>query len=311
MSTPYYRLSSIESSHSRLLGVLFACLQSSSAIMATFLSLPPEIHYGIGEHCEKNCLISLCRTSKWLNQSYVPILYRHVNLRLEFMADREYLRSNYEGKRQMQFIHTLLNHPEYGSYIRSFKGLFCVFSRHESSGNHHIRNPDEGLWRAMKLLTHVQSVDVGSRSHYTDIMMRSNRLFPTGLFRSATSVTLRGSMPYKLAKSIIDAINPARLEYLCLDKVQECGLIKIHYLYRPGEKDENGRIVAYGATTGLLTSLTGKCTALRTLILRRIGQRIQGHGWHAPAEEASYKEWASFISSVKGTLEKLTFQQEE
>ena len=277
--------------------------------MATFATLPPEIHDGITEHCENNDLISLCCTSKWVNELYLPALYRHVDLRLDYMANRDYKRSVHERKRQQQFVHTLLSHPGYGSYIRSFKGLLCSFSRDGSSDKHQNRISDEELWCAMKLLTHVQSVDVVSRSYYALFMKESKRPFPTDLFRSATSVTIAGRMPYRLAKSILDAINPAMLKYLCLNKVQECGIAKVHHTYMPGDKGEDGRIIAFGAISGLLTTLTGQCTALRTLILRRIGQREEEYDWHAAAEEASYNEWASFIRSVQGTVKKFTFKQ--
>lgn len=263
--------------------------------MATFSTLPPEIHDEITKHCENNDIISLCCTSKWANELYLPVLYRHVDLRL--VADRRYHQLWHKRKLQQKFVHTLLSHPGYGSYIRSFKGLVCIRSRDGSSDNHQNRISDEELWRAMKLLTHVQSVNVCSESVYADIMMES-RQFPTDLFRCATSVTLAGLMSYILAKSILDAINPAMLKYLCLDHVQECGTAKVHYTYMPGDKGEDGRIIAYGAISGLLTTLTGQCTALCTLILRRIGQRGEGCGWHAAAEEASYNEWASFIRSV-------------
>ncbi|MCJ1426052.1 hypothetical protein MMC29_003954 [Sticta canariensis] len=277
--------------------------------MATFLTLPNEIHDGIAEHCEKNDLISLCCTSKWVNELYWPVLYRHVNLRLDCMAKHAYNQFWHERKRQRQFVHTLLSHPGYGSYIRSFKGFLCIFDRDGSSDHHQNRIYDENLWRAMTLLTHVRSVDIGSRRYYAYIMMESKRQFPTDLFRSATSVTLAGRMPYNLAKSILDAINPAMLKYLCLDKVQECGIARVHNTYRPGDKGKDGRIIAYGAISSLLTTLTGQCTALRTLILRRIGQEEEGFDWHAAAEEASYNEWASFIRSVQGMVEKFTFKQ--
>lgn len=79
--------------------------------------------------------------------------------------------------------------------------------------------------------------------------------------------------------------------------------------FAPGDRGEDGRIVALGVISGLLTTLTGRCTALQTLTLRRIGHVEDGIGWHTAAEEASYTEWASFIRSVNGTVEKFMFEQ--
>ena len=277
--------------------------------MATFPTLPLEIHDSIAKHCDQNDLFNLCCTSKWLNESCLPVLYRHVDLR----HDGHGVQSNYkqdqtrlvdEGK-QERFAHTLQIHPEYGKHVRSFKGTLCVPSSH----TFHITTlTDEQFWRALQSLTHVQIVDLGSRNRLAYRMTSSMLQPPINLFRSATSVTLVGRIQYDLAKSILGAINPATLQYLCLDMVQECEVGETKRIYVPGDRDENGRIIALGAVSGLLTTLTGGCTALRTLILRRIGQRRHGHGWHALAEEASYIEWASFIRSVQGTVEKFKFE---
>lgn len=60
---------------------------------------------------------------------------------------------------------------------------------------------------------------------------------------------------------------------------------------------------------GFLTTLTDHCTGLRTLVLSRIGHARENMIWDTAAEEASYVEWASFIRSVQGTVEKLAFEQ--
>lgn len=159
---------------------------------------------------------------------------------------------------------------------------------------------DKTLWRAMQLLTHVQSVDMGSRNKFTYSPTLPTKQFPNDLFHSTTSVTLMGRMQYGLAKSILSAVNSATLWYLCLDMVRE-----LRYRYLPGLRDEER---ALGATLGLLTTLTGCCKALRTLILRRAGRIGYGKGWYPAVEEASYIEWASFIRSVQGTVENFTFE---
>lgn len=165
---------------------------------------------------------------------------------------------------------------------------------------------DEELRRAMHSLTHVQGVDIASKTDFDYRLPVPKNQLPNDFFQSATSVRLAGSMQYGLVKPILNAINPATLKHLCLDRVQD--VFKIGPVV-PGDRGDDGRIIALGVTSGLLTTLTGRCTALRTLILRRAGQGHSIHRWHAAAEEASYIEWASFIPSVQGTVEKFKFEQ--
>lgn len=280
-------------------------------MMATFSTLPTEIHDTIADLCAKDDLINLCCTSKWTKTLYLPILYRHVDMRVDLfrVVSTAYQRQKRlldERRWQQQFVFTLLSRPEYGKYVRSIKSTLCLPSFD------HIPKAmisDEDFWSAMQSLTHVQSVDVGSRNSLSYCMKVPTMRFPNNLFRSATSVTLVGQMQYHLAKAILSAINPGTLKHLCLDVVQDCQRGHTESGYVPGDRDEDGRIIAFGATAGLLTPLTGHCTALRTLILRRLGQRRDTATWHQAAEDASYIEWASFIRSVQGTVENFTFEQ--
>ncbi|MCJ1422612.1 hypothetical protein MMC29_000492 [Sticta canariensis] len=270
--------------------------------MATFAVLPPEIHDAIAEICQNKDLISLCCTSKWVKELYVRVLYRHVDLRPEtynsiFKRD--------ERKWQARFFQSLLTHPEYAMNVRYFRPVLHT-RRIRKSEKPMISDKD--MWRAMESLTNVQTVDIGSRNDMAYCRMVPTKQLPKDLFHSATSVTLVGRMPSRLAKSILDAVNPATLKYLCLDLVQEWDPGHTPHTYMPGEKDEDGRIIAHGTISGLLTTLTGCCTKLQTLILRRVGQTHIRLGWHVVAEEQSHVEWASFISSVQGTVEKFTFE---
>lgn len=105
------------------------------------------------------------------------------------------------------------------------------------------------------------------------------------------------------------AINPATLKHFCLDMVDERNKIL--------RSNENKHVEhgALDATLGLLEPLTGRCLALRTSILRRVGDtrdnsdRDSFFDRFAAAEEASYVEWASFIRSIRGTVEKFAFEQ--
>ncbi|MCJ1467742.1 hypothetical protein MMC07_006367 [Pseudocyphellaria aurata] len=278
--------------------------------MATFSTLPTEIHDTIADLCAKNDLINLCCTSKWLKDIYLRILYRNVDIRLDRFrtistaSQRQRLLLD-ERRWQQRFVLTLLSRPEYGKHVRSIKSTLCFPSFD------HIPKAiisDEELWSAMHSLTHVQSVNMCSTVSLSDCEKVPTMQFPINLFCSATSVTLVGSMQYHLAKAILIAINPGTLRHLCLDVVRDCRRGHTESGYVPGDRDEDGRMIAFGATSGLLTLLTGRCTALRTLELRRMGQSRDIPAWHRAAEDASYMEWASFIRSVQGTVEKFTFE---
>lgn len=160
------------------------------------------------------------------------------------------------------------------------------------------------MWRTMLLLTHVEGVNISSFVCSGTSMTVPKEQFPKDLFRSATSVTLVGLMQYGLAKSVLNAINPATIKHLCLDMIQDTRVGLAGWGIMPEDRDEDGEIVFI---SGLLATLTGRCAALRTLRLRGTGQSEGYDAWLMAAQEAAYVEWASFICSVQATLEKFTF----
>ncbi|MCJ1462933.1 hypothetical protein MMC07_001537 [Pseudocyphellaria aurata] len=282
----------------------------------TLASLPAEVQVSIAKYCEDSDLINFCRTSKALNATCLHLLYRHVDLVRD--QDFKYASSHHDDdqmlealRRQCLFIATLQSHPEYGRFVRFLRGPLFTPNLEYATALGDFDVSDASLWRAMTSFTHVQSVEAGMRGD--DACLISMQI-PSVLFQSATSVTLASQMQYGLAKAILDGINPATLRNLCLDKVQDRKTEEGRYTYTPGTRAENGRVVAHGAMSGLLTTLTGRCTALQTLTLRRIGQNYadeRGVHWHPAAEESSYTEWALFIRSVQGTVEKVVFEQAE
>lgn len=293
---------------------------------ATFSSLPAEIQVSIAEYCEIKDLINFCCTSRQVYERCLPVVYHCVDLKY-IGNDENSLsgthRHDYskilddQRKRQGQFLYALLSHPGYGKHVRSFKGQLYIPSVDDCRGNDDVSGT--GFWRAIQSLTNVHTVDIASRHDLANRKTVPPSMFPTALFQSATSVRLAGPMQYRLAKSILDAIQPAMLRHLCLDLVQDHKIPSnpSHVPddeYQAGDVGEDGRIIALGATTGLLTTLTGRCTALRTLTLRRIRRRVNidgsdTPGRHATAEDASYMEWATFIRSVQATVERFTFEQ--
>ncbi|MCJ1463933.1 hypothetical protein MMC07_002542 [Pseudocyphellaria aurata] len=215
-------------------------------------------------------------------------------------------------KKQQQLVNTLLSHPQYGKYVRTFRGTLYTPVFNFCEGDDIVS--EEELWRAIESLTHVQSVIAGSRNRCISPLTELRTQIPGSLFQSATSVTLVGEIQYELAKSILCGINPATLMHLSLDVVQDRSLKYFGSEVSeqlPGDIGEDGRIIAYGALSGLLTPLTGHCTALGTLILRRVEQIEKCPRWHAAAEAASYMESAAFIDSVRSTVQSLTWEQVE
>lgn len=279
--------------------------------MATteFANLPAEIHVNIARHCEGNDLLNLCLTTRLINKRCTHVLYRHVDLELDRfgLSQREQMAD--ACKRQQRFVQTLLSHPEYGKHVRLFKGTLCKPRPDFDPSLEQGVISDAQWWRAMESLTQVQGADLGSRNFFAYEMTVPTQQIPTDVFQSLTSVRLVGHMQHGLAKSILDVINPATLEHLCIDMLQDRKLGESRVSIIPVYRDEDRRIIERGPTSGLLTTLTGRCTALRTLILRRVGQGESGQGWQTAREEASYTEWASFIRSVQGTVEHFTFEQ--
>lgn len=282
----------------------------------TFLSLPREVHVTIAEYCENSDLISLCMTSKWVSQTCLPVLYRFVDLELDrnvqgSTISQEYGRILNVFHRQRQLIRMLLSHPEKGKYIQTFRGTLYTptLSLCREMGVDYISETQ--LWSAIESLTNVRGVYLGLSNRFSNCITPLKSEIPRHLFQSATSVTLVGQMQYSLAKSILHGITPATLKYLRLDMVQDRTIELVEQELRPGRKGQDGRIIAHGVISGLLTPMTGHCTALKALDLRRMGQLERGREWHDVAEDASYAEAAAFMGSVRGTLEILAFEQVE
>lgn len=266
----------------------------------TFSALPAELHVSIAKHCGNNDVINLCLTSKLVNERCLHVLYRHVDMQFDRYASDGVNVHDYRQildallKKHQKFARTLLSHPEYGQHVRVLKqSLYIPIF--------------EGWGRAMQSLTHVQRVDLGFRD-FPDFVTVPAWQFSISLFKSATSVRLVGEIEYSLATSILLAINPATLEHLCLDLVPDIGIGRPRGRLAPGDRVEAGRTIIRSIKSGLLTPLIGTCTALRTLILRKVGPIPFEFDCFTADEDALYTEWASFIRSVQPTLEKFLFE---
>ncbi|MCJ1469799.1 hypothetical protein MMC07_008441 [Pseudocyphellaria aurata] len=166
-----------------------------------------------------------------------------------------------------------------------------------------VKASHDALWQAMNLLTNVKEVDIGFKREHLSPVSIQNGPFPSDLFRFVTSVSLVGLMQHSLATTILSNVSPATLKHLCFDMLQV-------FKDRTGDSHQIrlGGIIDYSATLGLLTPLKNRCTALRSLTLRRIGHYVKRPGNEA-AHDAYYAEWGSFIRSVQATVENFTFEQ--
>lgn len=271
--------------------------------MESISTLPAEIHASIAKYVGKQDLRNLCISSKRMKEIFLYILYSHVNL------PSDLLNTVYVPKRQRQFFHTLMSRPEYGHHVRYLTGELFIprFDDCQSVGEDVISV--EEFWRVMQSLRRLQTLDIATALFYANRSKVPTKQFPNGFFRFLTSVRLVGHMQYGLAKSILNAIDPAALKDLCLDMVLDPEVRHPRGEIIPGDRGEDGRTIALGAMSGLLTTLTGRCTALRSLVLRREGQVHKDFCWHTAAENESYVEWASFIHSVRGTVATIMFEQ--
>ena len=273
---------------------------------STFSGLPAEIHVNIAEHCENIDLINLFLTSKLVHERCLHVLYRHVDLQfnahgLKRRIDHQILSSL--CKKQERLVRTLLSHVKYGKFVRSLKGTLYLPACPGSDALREDVIAQQELLAAMQSLAHIQSVDLSFRNAKYGIIPQIKQHQNTW-FQSATSVRLEGRMQYGLAKSILSSVNPAFLRHLCLDLVREQREGRI----MRGDMAEDGRIVTRGIMSGLLTTLTDRCTRLQTLDLRRTVGGNYPHRRHL-ADKVSYMEWAGFIRSVQGTVEEFTFEQ--
>ena len=179
-------------------------------------------------------------------------------------------------------------------------------------------------------MTAVRTLDLAwlSRDHGDPLA----DLYPNGLFPAATSTRLSGAMHSYLHSYFAASIlynNPAKLEHLVFDKLQQVGQGCDHFLYRQANQRQdhhqspstwNYWIQEYGPGNAfgpagpmqnLLGPLTGRCPNLRSLTLRKVGQR---HGNEFTPEFIAkdsdiYDEFGTFISSMKARLQHIMFEQ--
>lgn len=304
--------------------------------------LPRDIFFEVLDACaaHRGTLYNLSLTSKFLQNTCLPLLYRNVDLSthnrgrlFEFEdelvqeiwadADGDYVPDD-ARLRQFSFLQTLTAHPEYGAFVRSFAWtLIWTYPRFVNSK---LNDIEFSIWNVFSSLTNVRELDLASlHNNDSEPFVRQN---PPRLFSSAVRVRLLGWMHYGLVTSILYSIDPSRLEHLALDSLQDEGQYPdgSPMMYEDGDKvwdhietlnpDGSRGFVSPGPMRNILKPLEGRCTALKHLLLRKAGQewiqpptgRFMMPTWSPELDDAVYNEWASFLSSVKATLEVFVFE---
>ena len=211
--------------------------------------------------------------------------------------------------KQKLFVDAVLRTPRYGKLVRSFTWT-CLTELDDDDKPIGERR----TWMALRKLDSVESLDFAS------MMSERERHPPPQLFRSARQVCLVGRMSQAMVSALLHCGNPQRFIALDLDNIWDFGQLDVHKALPKSSEHvlqesyrRNGRPKTrnYGPMRSHLHLINGKCTFLTRLSLRGVGQDYLGrsHGWHDEFDEQRYAEWASFLDSVKSTLQYLLLEQ--
>lgn len=317
---------------------------------ATLLSnLPSDILFMIAEHCDRQDLLRFCLVSQRTMQASIPHIYRQVDLSTHnrgvvICSGNELAKSNpgpqrehsdsimctnvpvNMGLRQWGFINAMMDRKEYRKYVRV---LIWTFLPPTGRGRE-LCIEKQTFWDLMRCLENVRSVDLADLSKDWSGVSPRPTLLEGRYFPNASSVRLLGVMEPVIAASILSTIDPSKLVSLELHNVQCCGqtamgttmpstpkmplcrqsVEAIMPRYMEWMSRDSG-VVWPGLMRGLLSPLKGRCTGLKSLTLRKVGDRNTREcdvvRWMTECHLLF--EWASFIESVSGTLEDFMFDQ--
>lgn len=147
----------------------------------------------------------------------------------------------------------------------------------------------------------------------------STYVLPPPLCPAAKHIRLAGQMSFAFVRAFLLSNQPAGIISLDLDNLQDLGQQRegwklgtsLDLCLVPEREDLNvNRVLRHpGPMRGHLRRLEGRCTGLKRLILRSVGQDLSpDYTWSPIIDAARYQEWASFIKSVRHTLQHLTLE---
>ena len=212
--------------------------------------------------------------------------------------------------KQFIFIRTILSNPDCALWVRKLSWTFVTTMEIEEFGC----CTEDPVWKCFRAMKHVETLDFQSMS------FERERHTPPALFASANDVRLGGLMSFALATSILFSIDPSKLTCIELDNLQDLGQLRkgtsllgnedLSILRETRYPNKSPKVRHPGPMRDHLKRLTGKCSALRSLTLRSVGQDSwSDEMWSAPHDVARYEEWAAFIDSVRSTLQMLHYEQ--
>ena len=324
-------------------------LNPSTATATLLSNLPSDILFTIAENCGLQDLLRFCLASKRTMQASIPRIYRRVDLsthnRGVVICSGNELAKSAPGPRpehsdstrctnvpvnmvprQWVFINTMMDRKEYRKYVRV---LIWTFLPPTGRGRE-LCTEQHTFWDLMRCLENVRSFDLADLSKVWSSVSPRPSLLEGRYFPNASSVRLLGVMEPVIAGSILSTIDPSKLVSLELHNVQCYGktaigttmpstpnmpisrqsVASIMPRFTEWMARDSG-IVWPGLMRGLLSPLNGRCTGLKSLTLRKVGDRNTRESdlvrWMNECHLLF--EWASFIESVSGTLEDFMFDQ--
>jgi hypothetical protein len=309
-----------------------------------FMSLPLELKIAVVRMCEPADIVVLgnlatrvllaiadnkaARLSSEMRSITLPILYHSVDLSchrdrgiiksslIDVEPDNP-IRADKNGRvvqiirRQLSFMHTILVHPEYAPQIKSLTWTFFNLVDNSNGG---VEVKEGPLWKCFKAMRNIEILDFCSLAMWHEFHT------PPPLFFSATIISLGGPMSFALATSILQSRDPALITTLELNNLQDLGQLRkgknlagnedLSVLRETMYPNKTPKVRHPGPMRDHLRNLTGKCTSLRHLALRSLGDDYMSHYfWSATLDEIRYKQWAAFINSVRDTLRTFEFEQ--
>lgn len=182
------------------------------------------------------------------------------------------------------------------------------------------QSPSTEFWKVFNSSRNLREVDIALMSVMGATTVFRGFGLPALSFPHLASLRLTGQMRFNLAAAVLNSFDPSRLVNLRLNNIQEIGQMRGGHDYAgyclAWDEEEidypDGRrgLRVLGPMRDLLLNLTGRCTALRSLVLQRVAQEFDvDPDWNENADNLLYKEWAAFIDSVSPTIEVLVFEQ--
>lgn len=284
--------------------------------------LTDELCLVVFEQMSIHKLSMVARTSKRMRALCIPILYSTVDISwhnrglvqsfmwppYEYMmwADTLYATAKrwfHVVQRQMQFLKAILENPGYARFVRDFTWTlhFVEWTK--------FKWPGSETYKVLEMLTEVRRLDLAFMYSESDPHRYPD---PPSLFPKARHVRLLGKAHYPLVTAILHG-EKAQLTSLCLDNLQDEGRTEdgrpfnrlsttetsLDSLHERWPEDGSRDVVLPGPMRRILPQLVDRCSTLKTLSLRKVGQVDGRQVFYSQGDEEVYDEWASFIKAVK------------